>query len=269
MKMRHWWHTGLALLLAAGSATAETTKANEPITVAVAANMQPAFEGLAQHFQQQIGVLVQGSFASTGKLSAQIRQGAPFHILLAADTDYPLQLQQDGFALQPPRQYAIGALVIWTTRNHALENWPQLLASPAIVHIAIADPKTAPYGREAARALQHYRLLRALQDKLIFGESIGQTNQFIATGAADIGFTAKASVINSKIGHWRELDTASYQPIRQSAVLLKHAQTQQRQAAERFYQFLFSRDAQQVLQEHGYLIPTTPGPTPAAQNHHE
>lgn len=257
------WRTGLGMVLALIWPATELA-ATEPITVAVAANMQPAFAQLARRFQQQTGLIAQGSFASTGKLSAQIRQGAPFHVLLAADSDYPQQLQQAGYALQPPRLYALGTLVIWTTGKHALDNWQQLLTEPAIVHIAIADPAIAPYGREAGRALQHYRLLRAVQGKLVYGESIGQTNQFIATGVADIGFTAKASVVNIDPRQWRELDTASYHPIAQAAVLLKHAERHQRQAAELFYQFMFSADAQAILQRFGYALPPVPVATGTA-----
>lgn len=255
MKNTIWRQAYIAVLATVFVAAAQCARANEPITVAVAASMQPAFNQLASRFQQQTGIPAKGSFAATGKLSTQIRQGAPFHVLLAADSDYSAQLQRDGFALQPPRTYAIGTLVIWTTREHTLDNWQQLLASPAIVHIAIADPKTAPYGREAARALKHYGLLRALQSKLVYGESIGQTNQFIATGAADIGFTAKASVIHSDQGQWQELDRTSYQPIAQAAVLLTHARSHQQQAAEKFYQFMFSAEAQEILKTFGYLIP--------------
>ena len=251
---------GIAVVLLLGG-LATAARANEPITVAVSANLQPAFAQLARRFQQQTGLIAQGSFASTGKLSAQIRQGAPFHLLLAADSDYPNQLQQAGYALQPPRVYALGTLVIWTSGKHALDNWQQLLTEPAIVHIAIADPNIAPYGREAGRALQHYRLLRTVQNKLVYGESIGQTNQFIATGVADIGFTAKSSVIDIDPRQWRELDASSYQPIAQAAVLLKHADQHQRQTAERFYQFMFSADAQAILQAFGYALPTAPAAT--------
>ncbi|HEX4909273.1 MAG TPA: molybdate ABC transporter substrate-binding protein [Permianibacter sp.] len=246
---------GIVLLL---GWPATMVRAAEPITVAVSANLQPAFAQLAQRFQQQTGLTAQGSFASTGKLSAQIRQGAPFHLLLAADSDYPNQLQQAGYALQAPRVYALGTLVIWTSGKHALDNWQQLLTDPAIVHIAIADPNIAPYGREAGRVLQHYHLLRTVQNKLVYGESIGQTNQFIATGVADIGFTAKSSVINVDPRQWRELDTSSYHPIAQAAVLLKYADQHQRQTAERFYQFMFSADAQAILQAFGYSLPAAP-----------
>jgi molybdate transport system substrate-binding protein len=241
----------IAALPASHAATAD--RAPETITVAVAASMQPAFSELAEQFTASTGLPVQGSFGATGKLVGQILNGAPFHLLLAADMDYPQQLHAAKMSLQPPRPYAVGSLVIWTTRDLPLDDWPTLLQSHNIKHIAIADPGTAPYGREAARALQHHRLLRVLTPKLVYGESIGQTNQFIVTGSADIGFTARASVTsNPTIGHWREVAPESYSPIIHAAVLLKHAASHEQQTAARFYEFLFSPAASAILQRHGY-----------------
>lgn len=260
-RMRHLLQFLLLCLLSMLAGQTRATAAEQRLTIAVAANLQTAFQPLAARFRQQTGIQVDASFGSTGKLSNQIRQGAPFHVLLAADSDYPQQLQQAGLALQAPRPYAIGTLVIWTSRELALDDWPTLLQSPTVRHIAIADPASAPYGREAARALQHFKLLRVLEKKLVYGDSIGQTNQFIVSGAADIGFTAKASVTTvagaaaTPVGHWRELPAESYSPIVQTAVLLKYAGSHQTAAAVQFYQFLFRADARQILQQHGYQLP--------------
>ncbi len=230
-----------------------TERVPEPITVAVAASMQPAFTDLSAQFTASTGRRAQGSFGATGKLVGQILNGAPFHLLLAADMEYPQQLHTAKMTLQPPRPYAVGSLVIWTSRDLPLDDWPRLLQSDQVKHIAIADPDTAPYGREAARALQHHRLLRALTPKLVYGESVGQTNQFIVTGAADIGFTARASVASSAtIGRWREVAPESYSPIIHAAALLHYAAEHERQTAEAFYEFLFSPVATAILQKHGY-----------------
>lgn len=255
---RHWRAALLTLLLGGSWFSALPTWAGDEISIAVAANLQNTFAELASAFKTESGIIAQASFGSTGKLSTQIRQGAPFHLLLAADSDYPKALQADGFALQAPRPYAIGSLVIWTTRELALDNWRELLLSDQVRHIAIANPETAPYGREAARALRHFALLRGVQQKLVYGESIGQTNQFIISGAAEIGFTAKASVLElgeQRPGQWREVPPESYAPIIQSAVLLRYAETHQRAAAERFYAFLLSPAARAIFQRHGYQTP--------------
>jgi molybdate transport system substrate-binding protein len=265
----------IAMLTLFMVAVGHHASAEEPLTIAVAANLQTAYRDLASAFQQQTGIVTQASFGATGKLATQIRQGAPFHVLLAADNEYPQQLHQEGLGLQAPRVYASGALVIWTTRDLPLNDWQVVLQSPAVQHIAIADPKTAPYGREAARALQHYRLLRTVEAKLVYGESIGQTNQFIVTGAADIGFTAKSTVVGDKQpGTWREVPIESYAPILQSALLLRYAEQHERAAAERFYQFMFSPTAQTILQQYGYRLPaantmSAPVKNPAStQNQH-
>jgi molybdate transport system substrate-binding protein len=253
-------YTRLLLILAglfAALATSHAGAANsapDTITVAVASSMQPAFTELSAQFTATTQHRAQGSFGATGKLVGQILNGAPFHLLLAADSDYPQQLYIAKMTLQAPRPYAVGALVIWTTRDLPLDDWPTLLKSDLVKHIAIADPATAPYGREAARAMQHHQLLRVLTPKLVYGESVGQTNQFIVTGAADIGFTARASVIsNPNIGNWREIASDNYSPIIHSAALLQHAADHERQTAERFYAFLFSPAAKAILQKHGYL----------------
>ena len=232
--------------------------AKETITVAVAANLRSAFVELALAFEQQTGIEAQASFSATGKLATQIRQGAPFHLLLAADSDTPRRLHADGYALLPARPYATGVLVLWTTRTLNLHDWPALVQSERVQHIAIANPATAPYGMEAMRVLQHYKLLPLVQHKLVYGESIGQTDQFIASGAADLGFTAKSSVLASTQAEphqWLELPANNYRPIIQSAILLRHAGEHQRAAAERFFVFLFSPSAQTLLQQHGYLAP--------------
>ncbi|NQD36711.1 molybdate ABC transporter substrate-binding protein [Permianibacter sp. IMCC34836] len=249
---------GALLLISAlpfGRASAGT---DDSLSVAVAANLQGAFTELASAFEKETGIVARGSFGATGKLSTQIRQGAPFHLLLAADSDYPKALHSDGFALLPPRPYAIGTLIVWTTRELPIDDWQALLRSERVQHIAIANPDTAPYGREAARALQHFQLLRDVQTKLVYGESIGQTSQFIVSGAADIGFTAKSVVIaqgDAVPGQWREVAADSYAPIVQSAVLLRYAEGHERARAERFYAFLFSPTARAIFQRYGYLLP--------------
>lgn len=248
------------ILLALASITlpAAAVPAPAPLTVAVAANLRPAFAELAAAYQKQTGQTVLASFGATGKFCSQIRQGAPFDLLLAADTACPNRLAAEQLTLQPPQIYAIGSLVIWTTREFALNDWPTLLQSNQIHHIAIANPDTAPYGSAAARALQHHKLLPMLEPKLIYGESIGQTNQFIATAAADVGFTAKATVVDPSStvpGQWREVPADQYPPINQAAVLLKHADGKQRAAAEQFYHFLFSADARAIFVRYGYRAP--------------
>ncbi|HJV52314.1 MAG TPA: molybdate ABC transporter substrate-binding protein, partial [Noviherbaspirillum sp.] len=197
-------------------------------------------------------------FNSSGKLAAQIMNGAPFDVFLSADMEYPEKLRQEGFATAAPKAYAYGALVLWTMNDLDLDNWQRVLASAAVHKIAVANPKTAPYGHEAIRTLAYLGLEQALASKLVFGESIAQTNQYIHSKAADAGFTAKSVVLAPEMkgqGKWIDLPRGAYQPIAQGAVILKHGQATSPQTARRFLDFLSSAKARAVLERYGYLLP--------------
>lgn len=233
-----------------------------PIRIAVAANLQYVFNDLQAAFNQSkktgAGIELQPVFASSGKLTTQILQGAPFDVLLSADMDYPTQLHEKGFALAPPKVYALGTLVLWTRKDLNLAQWPQTLASAAVEKIALPNPKVAPYGRAAMQVLAQHQLEQVLTPKLVYGESIGQTSQYIQGGLVDIGFTAKSVVLAKAMqgqGKWVDVPPGSYTAIAQGAVLLKHSQTGEAAAAQHFYDFLFSATARSILRSHGYLLP--------------
>ncbi|WP_432721240.1 molybdate ABC transporter substrate-binding protein [Jeongeupia wiesaeckerbachi] len=246
-------------LLAVGLAFAATAPAwAAPINVAVAANLQYTFDDLAKAYKAETGLEVNPSYGASGKFFAQIRNGAPFHVFLSADADYPKKLDADQQTLEPSRVYAHGALVLWTLKDLDLKQWEKLVREPGIERIAIANPETAPYGRAAVQALTHYKLAEATHAKLVFGESIGQTNQFIATRAADLGFTAKSVVISNEMqgkGRWLEIPPTAYEPIAQRAALLKYSNDHDTADAKRFYQFLFSPKAQEIFKQAGYKLP--------------
>lgn len=245
-----------ALVLASLPLRAET------LTVAVAANMQYAFEPLRQAFEAQTGHQLQPVLQSSGKLSAQIMNGAPYHVFLSADMLYPEALVRQGWGAAAPRPYAFGLLVIWTRRELDLRDWPALLASPAIRKIALANPKLAPYGREALNVLAHYRLDAQLQSKFVLGESLGQANQYIESGAADLGFTALSVVLAPPMagkGRWIEVPRSAYTPIAQGALLLRHGSKDKPALSQRFLDFLYGDQAQQILARAGYLPAATRG----------
>jgi molybdate transport system substrate-binding protein len=230
----------------------------DTLTIAVAANVQYAFDDLRAAFAGETGHDLKPVYNSSGKLAAQIMNGAPFDVMLSADMEFPEKLHKEGFTAGAPKTYAYGALVLWTMKDLDLQHWQDALAGPAVAKIAVANPKTAPYGRETIHALNHFRLGDALKSKLVFGESIAQTNQYIHSRAADAGFTAKSVVMSPEMqgrGKWIELPRESYQPIAQSAVILKHGQTTSPKAAQQFYDFLFSAKARAVFQRYGYLLP--------------
>jgi molybdate transport system substrate-binding protein len=228
------------------------------LSVAVAANLQYVFSDIKAEFTKETGHDIQATYSSSGKFVTQIMHGAPFDVFLSADMDYPDYLSKNGYSTAPPKVYAYGVLVLWSMKNIDLSQWQQLLSSREIDKIALANPKTAPYGREAMRVLTYYKLDQQLQPKLVFGDSISQTNQYIHSGVADIGFTAK-SVVSSGImqglGSWIELPPASYQPIAQGAVILKHGKENKPLLSQQFYNFLFSSKVRMILQKNGYTLP--------------
>ena len=231
-------------------------KEEPPIRIAAAANVREALEEIAKGFQEQSGYTCEIVSSSSGKLAAQIREGAPFDLLVSADRAYPMALHREGYTAEPPGVYAFGRLVLWSASAASAPSLADLKAHQTR-SIAIAQPDIAPYGRAAREALEHYGLYQDLRPKLIYGESIAQVNQFVSSGAADYGFTSLSTVRSRQFGgqgHWTEVDQAAYQPISQAACLLKSASTQRAGAIE-FYTYLFSGTARRVFQAYGYQTP--------------
>lgn len=228
------------------------------LTVAVAANVQYVFDDLKAEFKNETGHDLKPVYASSGKLTAQIMNGAPFDVFLSADMEYPEKLHQARFTTAAPRIYAYGTLVLWTLKDLDLQHWQRALAAPGIGKIAVANPKTAPYGRETMKVLARYKLADALKGKLVFGESVSQTNQYIHSKAADAGFTAKSVVVSPQLkdqGKWIELPQDAYQPIAQGVVVLKHGQQTHPQVAQQFHDFVLSPKSRAILERNGYLLP--------------
>lgn len=218
--------------------------------------MQFAMEALIEAFEEATAIPCEAVVSSSGKLTAQIKEGAPFDVLVAADLKYPQDLVNAGLADAPARVYAYGQLVLWT-QVEGLKPSMNMLTDAGIRHIALANPKTAPYGRAAMQVLDYYGLKAAVADKLVYGESIAQTNQFINTGAADLGFTAMAVVQSSVIsgqGAWIPLPAESYDLIEQGVVVIK-GEGERLIRARQFADFLLSPAAKEILDKFGYLSP--------------
>jgi molybdate transport system substrate-binding protein len=247
-----------AVLLAALLAILPASAFADTLTVAVAANVQYTFDDLQTEFKRDTGHDLKPVYNSSGKFAAQIMNGAPFDVFLSADMEFPEKLHKEGFTAAAPKAYAYGTLVLWTMNDLDLKNWQSTLAGLAVKKIAIANPKTAPYGRETVRALNHLKLYEALRPKFVYGESIAQTNQYIYSKAADAGFTAKSVVASPEMqgrGTWIELPKGAYQPIAQGAVILRHGQQTKPKLAQQFYDFMYSAKARAILERHGYLLP--------------
>ncbi|WP_343673190.1 molybdate ABC transporter substrate-binding protein [Chitinophaga sp.] len=239
------------LLLVCALFIALGTQAQNKITVAVAANMQYAIEALKTAFNKQHKIEIEVVLGASGKLTQQIIAGAPFDIFISADTAFPAKVQAAGLAVAPPRVYAQGILVLWTTLPGIVPDM-RLLSTARVHHIAIANPATAPYGAAAMVLLRKYNLYNSVADKLVTGESITQASQFIASGNAEVGFTAKSIVISDAMkgkGRWMEVSRQDYPPIKQAAVLLKN-----NAGANQFYNFLFSAQAKKIFEQFGYIV---------------
>jgi molybdate transport system substrate-binding protein len=228
------------------------------LTVAVAANVQYAFDDLRAEFKKETGHDLKPTYNSSGRFAAQIMHGAPFDVFLSADMEFPEKLYKEGFTVGAPKPYSYGQLVLWTMKDLDLSNWQNALTSSSVDNIAVANPKTAPYGREAIKALAYYKLDQTLKSKLVFGESIAQTNQYIHSRAADAGFTAKSVVVSPKMkgqGKWIAIPNDAYEPIAQGAVILKHGQQNNPELAQLFYNFLYGKTARAVFERYGYILP--------------
>jgi len=228
---------------------------NHQLTIAAASNMQFAIEALTASFTQETGIACQTVISSSGKLTAQIKENAPYDIFVSANMKYPNELFNSGFSQDKPKIYALGKLVIWSM-DKKIEPSLEILLDNKVKHIAIANPKIAPYGNAAIEVLKYHKIYKAVKHKLVYGESISQTNQFILSQSAEIGFTAKSVLLSPKVkgkGRWVTLDDNSYSPISQGIVLIKTRNSKDEEARQ-FYNFLFSTKAKGILETYGYLV---------------
>lgn len=242
---------GLALVLPfalAASAQAET------LTVAVAANFKKPAEEIGAAFKAKTGDEVKYAFGATGQFAAQIRNGAPFDILLAADDTTAPALAKDGLALASSNfVYARGTLVLYSTMLQVKEQGEQILRKGDFAHVSIANPKTAPYGTAAIEAMKKMGVYDALKPKIVEGSNIGQTFDFVATGNAQAGFVALSQAIGAGKGQWWVVPQADYAPIDQSAILLKPGEN--KAVAKAYLDFLRGPEARTVIEKYGYTIP--------------
>jgi len=228
------------------------------LTVAAAANVQHAVDELCRAFEKRSGVEVKMVSASSGKLTAQIERGAPYDIFLSADMRYPLYLKRKGYAITKPKVYAHGKLVLWSLKGVDLKRGLESLRDERVSHIAIPNPKTAPYGREALKALKAAGIYEDIRDRLVYAESVSQTNRYIASKAVEAGITAKSVVLSPKmrgVGEYEEIESSFYDPVLQGAVVLKHAKKSGMKEAKAFYDFIFGEEAKEIFKKYGYLLP--------------
>jgi molybdate transport system substrate-binding protein len=245
----------LLLLLAVATALPAAALHADPIRIAVAANFSSPMQQLIQRFEASSPHRIVASYGASGKFVSQIAQGAPFDVLLAADESSVQHLIDANLADPDSRlTYAIGQLVLWSADKTRVDAAGKVLASGKFTHLALAQPKLAPYGLAGQQVLQNLNLWPALQSKLIFGENVAQTWQFVDSGNAELGFVALSQVLARPGGSYWRVPPTLYQPIRQQGVILKSAANQA--ASKQFWQFLKSDEARQLIRSAGYLVPT-------------
>ncbi|MEA1890208.1 MAG: molybdate ABC transporter substrate-binding protein [Pseudomonadota bacterium] len=221
--------------------------------VAVASNFTRAITSLIHQFEANTGHKVKLIFGSTGKHYAQIRNGAPYDAFFAADKKRPKQLEDEGLTVPGSRfTYAVGKLVLWSSEENAVDSSGKVLEQGDFRHLAIANPKLAPYGRAAREVLQSRDLWDSMQGKIVRGENIGQSYQFVNSGNAELGFVARSQLkfpgqrINGS--HWK-IPQALYTPIEQQAVLIKDSK-----AGRDFLSYMQSPEALMIIKNYGYEI---------------
>ncbi|PIE02241.1 MAG: molybdate ABC transporter substrate-binding protein [Acidobacteria bacterium] len=232
--------------------TVRPTYQDNHLQIAVASNFSEAMKALAARYEEKTGLTVVISAGSSGKHYAQITHGAPFDLFFSADRLRPKLLEQENRIVQGSRvTYALGQLVLWSPNPKLIDSNGEILKDISFSHIAIANPKLAPYGLAAQQTLQALNLWESMKDKLVLGENIGQTYQFVKSGNASLGFLAHSQIIrpgDAGRGSFWKVPENLYQPIEQQAVQL----TDHPHAAA-FLKFMKSKEALDLVHQYGYL----------------
>lgn len=226
------------------------------VQVAVAANFTAPLQAIAAEFERDSGQRVVASFGATGQLYAQIRNGAPFEVFFSADEHSVTKLDSEGLGVSGSRfTYAVGSLVLWSANAGYLDGSDAPLRANQFRHLAIANPKAAPYGSAAYEVLEKLGLSAAVQGKLVEGQSITQTHQFIASGNAELGFVALSQVYKDgqlRSGSAWQVPAALHTPIKQDALILKTGEHNPVAAA--FVAYVKGAKAAAIIHAYGYRL---------------
>lgn len=245
----------LFLLIVGGGFINHTVAQSKTITVAAAADLRYAMDSLVSVFRtQQPGIRVSVIYGSSGKFFQQISHNAPFDLFFSADIDYPRQLEKKGLTASPIHTYAVGRLVLWSTKIKP-KNIKSLLDGK-VRKVAMANPQLAPYGKKAEEVLRYYQIYDQVKPKLVKGENIAQTAQFVSTGAADMGLIALSLALSPPLktqGSYYLIPSTAHTPLQQAHVVLKRAR--QNESAYAFLSFMETARAKKVMEAFGFSIP--------------
>jgi molybdate transport system substrate-binding protein len=230
------------------------------ISVAAASDLNFAFKEIVADFEKKTGTTVKLSLGSSGNFYAQLSNGAPFDLFFSADIGYPKKLEEAGLA-EPGTlyMYAVGRIVVWVPKGSPIDVASlgiKALQHPSVKKIAIANPKHAPYGRAAVAAMEHFKVYEAVKDKLVLGENISQTAQFVQTGGADVGIIALSLAVAPAMresGLYWEIPLEAYPRLEQGAVVLKAAKDVN--TARAFLDFIKGPQGAAVLKRFGFFLP--------------
>ena len=253
----------LLLLTMMAVALARSSEAMaQDLAIAAASDLQTVFPAVVTQFEKSSGHHVQVTYGSSGNFVAQIQNGAPFDLFFSADIDYAKRLDSTGLA-EPGSlyEYAVGKIVLWTRKDSGIDVTRGLavLRDDRVRKIAIANPQHAPYGRAAVAALKHDAVYEAIQNKIVLGENISQTAQFVQSGNADVGIIALSLAMAPKakeMGTYAEIPAGSYPPIAQAAVIVKASKN--KTPARDFPAFMKRPETITLMQSFGFTMPPQP-----------
>ncbi len=247
-----WWTIAAVGLVACGPANGSAPR--NLVRVAVAGNFVGPATEIARRFEATTGIPTELSVGATGQLYAQAVNGAPFDVFLAADEGRPRQLEAAGHAVPGTRfTYAVGRIVLYAPGWDSVRTGARELATRPIETVAIANPKTAPYGAVARELLAAWGVLDRLQGKIVTGTSVSQAFRFVESGAAEVGLVSLSQVVDRDANRYWIVPDTLHEPIRQDGILLVYGQNNPR--ARAFIDFLTSEEALQVITAFGYIVP--------------
>jgi molybdate transport system substrate-binding protein len=247
------------IVVVALSTVVLSTDAQQPkkIQIAAASDLKFALDSVANIFRKNNAGTVDITYGSSGKFFEQLSNGAPFDIFFSADISYPKQLQEKKLTSSEVYPYGVGQIVLWSKKVDPEKEGIKTLLQSSIKKIAIANPAHAPYGKRAEEALAFYKILDTVKEKLVYGENISQTAQFVTTGAADIGIVALSLALSPNMkkenGKYFLIPENSHQPLVQGVVLMRQAEG--KDLAKNFLEFVKSEKAAAILQHFGFGKP--------------
>ncbi len=245
------------LIFACLFAAAQAAHAGEKITIAAASDLKFALDEIVVLFgKTHPADRVETIYGSSGKFQAQIRQGAPFDMYFSADIAYPRKLKEEGFAASEVQPYAVGRIVLWSPSRDAAKMTLADLADPSIQKIAIANPKHAPYGKRAEEALKAAGVWEKVEARLVYGENIAQTAQFVQSGNAEIGIIALSLALNPALaqrGAYALISDTLHRPLEQGFIVTRRAVGNP--LAQSFARFMSGSEAREIMRRYGFVLP--------------